>query len=344
LRYALGFVALQLSAAYVGSQACKQCHAPEFNRQSRSHHARALLPIGDSPLRSIATDIEGLPQKPVLEWAFGAGAQGITPVGRLDGQYFENQLSYYSRLDGLAATFGHPAHPSNPIARLGVLQDNRTITHCFSCHATNVLPGPNLEAMQPGVQCERCHGPGSAHIAAPARGQLLNPGRLAPVAQAQVCGECHRVAGPDTGDEPELENPVNVRFAPIGLMASRCFRESKKLACTTCHDPHENARPRTDASYNRVCRSCHTAGKSSAHVSRAGDCLSCHMKQASLGPYLRFTDHRIRVYSARKATIGSTEAARKAGGSAALKAATTSSSIVVASVSGSNAATPYSIF
>jgi predicted CXXCH cytochrome family protein len=292
LKYALGFLALQLSAAYVGSQACKPCHPSEFDRQTRSHHAQALRPIAESPLREFAMD--------KIEWAFGAGAQGITPVGRLNGQYFENQLSYYSRLRGLATTFGHPEHPTSPIAKLGILQDNRTITHCFNCHATNVRSaanGPDLAAMQLGVRCERCHGPGSAHVAAPARGQLLTPGQLAPAAQAQVCGECHRVAGPDTGDDPELENPVNVRFAPIGLMASRCFRESKKLACTTCHDPHENARPRTDASYNRVCRSCHLSGKSRVHVSKAGDCLSCHMKQSALGPYLRFTDHRIRFYS-----------------------------------------------
>ena len=281
----------------MGSQACKECHPSEFDRQTRSHHAQALRPIGDSPLRSITIDVEGLPEKPVLEWAFGAGAQGITPVGRLGGQYFENQLSYYSRLQGFATTFGHPAHPAMPIAKLGVLQDSKTITHCFSCHATDVRPGPDLRTMQPGIQCERCHGPGSAHIADPSRRELLNPGRLTPAAQAQVCGECHRVAGPDTGDEPELENPVNVRFAPIGLMASRCFRESKTLACTTCHDPHENARPRTDSSYNRQCIACHVGGRSRAHIASAGDCLTCHMKQASLGPYLWFTDHRIRVYS-----------------------------------------------
>jgi hypothetical protein len=77
-------------------------------------------------------------------------------------------------------------------------------------------------------------------------------------------------------------------------MASRCFRESKTLTCVTCHDPHENARPRTDASYNHKCVACHNAGKSRGHVSAGGDCLACHMKQASLTPYLRFTDHRIR--------------------------------------------------
>jgi hypothetical protein len=291
-------------AAYVGSEACAECHAAEFNRQTHSHHAQALRPIADSPLRGIGIG---------LEWAFGAGAQGITPVGRLDGQYFENRLSYYARLHGTATTFGHAANAATPIAKLGVLQNNKTITHCFMCHATDVRAspeGPDLHAMQPGVQCERCHGPGSAHIAAAKAGlspaaiqrEVLNPGRLGPVAQAQVCGECHRIAGPDAGDEPELENPVTVRFAPVGLMASRCFRESKTLTCLTCHDPHENARPQTDSAYSTKCMSCHAKDNSPVKLCHrkegpvAGNCLTCHMQQASLGPYLRFTDHRIRVY------------------------------------------------
>lgn len=287
-------------AAYVGSQACAECHVAEFNRQIRSHHAQALRPIGDSPL------LEGLPEKLILEWAFGAGAQGITPVGRLSsGQYFEYKSSYYTRIHGLATTFGHAAR-----AKLGVLQDNKTITHCFSCHATNVRPGPDLQTMQPGVQCERCHGPGGAHIAAAKAGlastavrrEVLNPGRLGATAQAQVCGECHRIAEPDAGDEPELENPVTVRFAPVGLMASRCFRQSKTLTCLTCHDPHENARPRTDSAYSTKCMSCHAQDRTRVKLCRrkeapaAANCLTCHMQQASLGSYLRFTDHRIRVY------------------------------------------------
>jgi len=319
------------AADYVGARSCAPCHGAEYQKQSKSHHAQSLHTIADSVVGSIllrdgkspdgklryqpdTTGIlvheEGLPERALLEWAFGAGVQGSTPVGHLGGQFFEHQFSFYSRIHALGPTFGHPAHPGTPIAEIGILQDDRTIFKCFNCHATGVKQGengPDLDNLLPGVQCERCHGPGSAHIkaaeqhapVAAIRNEVVNPGRLQPRAQIEICGECHRLPTPDTGDRPEVADPVNIRFAPIGLLASRCFRESKTLSCLTCHDPHDNARPRTDASYSEKCLGCHENDREPIKLCRRmqkQDCLPCHMRQASLGTYLQFTDHRIHVY------------------------------------------------
>jgi hypothetical protein len=300
---------LLASGPYAGSDACARCHPREYEKQVRSHHALALRRIADTPLPAVLTGapyrrsgdaIEvsfGAQVSGTLEWAFGAGAQGITPVGRSNGRYFEYRYSYYRRLQGLALTFGHPAHAATPGAELGILQSDRTIARCFSCHSTGD---------EQGVRCERCHGPGAAHVALaasggaadPVRRAVVNPGRFAARAQVEICGECHRLPAPGGGSpEPELEEPVSVRFAPVGLMASRCFG-SRKLACTTCHDPHEDARPRTDYAYNSRCSECHGPNVKTSHCPRQtrSDCLECHMRQTFLGPYLRFTDHRIRVY------------------------------------------------
>ncbi len=318
-------------AEYVGLEACARCHPSEFAKQSVSHHAHSLQPIegsiignallksGRSPdgrLRyeesagSILVHEEGTPQPAILQWAFGAGAQGSTPVGLLGDQFLEHRFSYYSRIAGLAPTFGHARQASTPIAELGVLQDKRTVASCFNCHATGVQRSGSefsLASMRPGVQCERCHGPGSAHIQAAEHGtskedvrrEVVNPGSLPARAQIEICGGCHRLLMPGMGEEPELEDPVTVRFAPIGLLASRCFRAGKTISCLTCHDPHTDARPRTDMAYSEKCLACHATDRKPVKLCRRvqrENCLPCHMQQASLGPYLHFTDHRIRVY------------------------------------------------
>ncbi len=321
------------AADYTGWAACTDCHSAEAAKQSATHHAQALRPISGSKLGEIllqqaqspdgilhyakhGKDIRVLgpwtTEMPAIEWAFGAGVQGSTPVGRLGDQYFEHRFSYYSRIHALAITFGHPHRVSTPLAQLGMLQDAQTITSCFNCHGAGARrseTGPNLGSFWPGVRCERCHGPGSSHVEAALRSaptqlidsQIMNPGRLPAKAQVEFCGQCHRLPTAEMGAEPELENPVTVRFAPVGLLASRCFTASEgKLSCLTCHDPHADAQPRSSISYTGKCLGCHANDQHPIKACRRGErenCLPCHMRQSSLGPYLRFTDHRIRVYS-----------------------------------------------
>lgn len=321
---------------FTGPEACAACHRTEYEKQTHSRHFQALRPIAQSPIyallraqakpgdagdaisyetrvKDVLVTVQQKEERlsAPLEWAFGAGAQGITPVGIIGGRYFEHRFSYFRNAKKFALTFGHPAKAGNGDAEFGIFQTRRTITQCFNCHATGVASGeagPDLSDMRPGISCERCHGPGRAHVAAAQAGakpeevrkSLMNPGRLSAKSQVQVCGECHRLPQPGVlSPEPEIEDPVSVRFAPVGLMASRCFAESQKLSCTTCHDAHENARPRSDAYYSQRCLSCHTDAPASAKACQRGNrenCLPCHMRQTSLSRYLKFTDHRVRVY------------------------------------------------
>ncbi|MGH9661431.1 MAG: multiheme c-type cytochrome [Bryobacteraceae bacterium] len=314
---------LAFAAPFTGSQACAKCHPAEFRAQSASRHAAALRParsdlaelLNARPPRersgvefSYGAAPEGVRVSitqgkarvdAVLEWAFGAGAQAITPVGRRGGRYFEHRLSWYRAAGHAARTLGHPGEPSPaPAQALGLPQDGATITRCFECHATAVKPGPDLSQMQPGVACERCHGPGAEHAARPSAANIVRLSRRGARESVEFCAECHRSPAAIPAAAPERDDPASIRFQPVGLAASRCFQKSGTLSCLTCHDPHADA-SRDPGFYAARCLGCHASGGARVQLCERNsrhDCLPCHMAKQSPFPYLTFTDHRIRVY------------------------------------------------
>ena len=322
-------LSLALAAAdFAGSAQCAPCHRAQYDKQRLSHHAGSLAPILKSALPqklaghtvresnglafTYATAPNGLSvsvtrgaghSSATLEWAFGAGVQGITPVGRIGGSYFEHRVSWYPKEGRAGLTIGHHADAPAPIAEaLGQPQSAGTISRCFNCHATGVKSGPDLSGMRPGIECERCHGPGRRHMESPSAKSIVNPGRLSPRAVVESCGECHRLPASGAASRtPELENPESIRFAPIGLMASRCFQASGRMSCLTCHYPHEDARQDAEF-YAEKCLGCHTASAtamgSQCRRATSRNCLPCHMPKSSPIPFLEFTDHRIRIIAA----------------------------------------------
>ena len=68
---------------------------------------------------------------------------------------------------------------------------------CVACHTDP--PRRSLtseetffEPMPAGVGCERCHGPGAKHVATSKREDIINPTRLTPTQQIEVCAQCHQ--------------------------------------------------------------------------------------------------------------------------------------------------------
>lgn len=326
-----------------GDSGCAECHQEIAVRQSASHHAHALSRFEGSQAAAALLAAENQEDdgyaykydgntvtvsdantvaRATLEWAFGAGGQGMTPVGYLNGSYFEYRFSWYRILNRPATSPGQSAHIPSMYFSLGVFQSPGDALRCFNCHATGVTRdqtgNPRLAEMTPGVTCERCHGPGTGHATAVRAGRpdaeirraVFNGGRLPSKASIEVCGECHRVPLPGTAPtEPEKDDPASVRFQPLGLLASKCYRAGGWLSCLTCHDPHSDA-VRGDRYYTEKCLQCHppaaTPKESATAEPRSGgcrrnqmqDCLPCHMRTTSPLPNLTFTDHRIRIYQA----------------------------------------------
>ncbi len=322
-------------SSYAGASACVSCHAAIFESQSASNHAKSLRPIreipqfaeglpisrGDRPSGSELTLLRG-PQGAVLlrarmdartetatlEWGFGSGVKGITPVGRLAaGGWFEGRLTWYESLQGFAFTTGASKHdPSDPRAALGRALSQQQVAECFGCHTT----GYDTERAEPargemGIHCERCHGPGREHVKLASlgglsQGAIFNPGRLGGFAQAQMCGACHGEP-PQYNDFDALrlleETPHSVRFPSQRLVLSRCFNETfGDLACTDCHDPHGNVSEERQR-LEQACLSCHDRrARASGAVCpvATADCSSCHMPQERVMRHSLFSDHWIR--------------------------------------------------
>jgi hypothetical protein len=325
----------QEQARYVGAAACELCHPAESDAQASSAHAHALSPAPTRPaafppiqelfrppryrfrfrftegaFRVVISDSSEEMDLPV-DWAFGAGEQAMTFVGRLDANsYIEHYFSYYAAIRSLAPTPGHIGLPSNTLALAsGLLYPSvdpvTGIIKCFECHSTGppiVGDDNEITPAELGVRCEACHGPGSLHVEAASLGEpgksrrfITNPGRLPGGDLNQFCGRCHRTLVPETNFE--WSKPWSVRQQPVYLNRSACFLQSKgALSCLTCHSPHQ-ALTKDSGDYDRICSKCH---ESRTHPTVSGKaeatCVGCHMPRVSPQENLAFTNHWIGVY------------------------------------------------
>ena len=257
-----------------------------------------------------------------IHYVMGSGNHARTYLHQYpDGRLVELPLGWYAENGGFAAMnpgFDQPAHRG---FRREISQD------CMFCHNgyPRIEPGadrPGRDALFPGrltegIDCQRCHGPGEAHVAAAGAGEpaariraaIFNPARERPQRQLEVCLQCHfestsralpyaivrfeRGAFSYQPQEPladfvlHFDHPKGVRedkFEIAGhgyrFLQSECFRQSESMTCTTCHDPHQALRGEQAATvYNAACRECHARPLSGAeHASWAqADCTGCHM-------------------------------------------------------------------
>jgi hypothetical protein len=93
---------------------------------------------------------------------------------------------------------------------------------CAGCHDT----GPSLttdslgnvtsySSASPGIGCERCHGPGSAHIAGGGDVKLIvNPAYLTAQSSLEMCGQCHVNGGVSTNPAGAFDFSWNAAGTP----------------------------------------------------------------------------------------------------------------------------------
>jgi hypothetical protein len=153
----------------------------------------------------------------------------------------EHRLTVFAHQDAPDVTPGQagaPAVNKRNIVAAGRAYSSEATLRCFECHTTINSDRGRLvldeATMIPNVGCERCHGPGQAHVEAARRGapdpafsMAFGAGRSSADDEIRLCGTCHRLPGMGEPGTIGPDNPVMVRFQPIGLIRSACYQKSQ---------------------------------------------------------------------------------------------------------------------
>ncbi len=246
-----------------------------------------------------------------LEYFVGSGTVGRSYLFMMEGFVYQAPVSWYAAAARWDLSPGYQQYDQLYLTRpIG--------TDCLECHASGLQPVTGTANgfasppfRQPGVSCERCHGPGDAHVAGHAK--MVNPADLAPDRRDSICAQCHlageaRIARAHVpafrpGDRFEDsrvvfvwsgEPAMNVTSHFQTLQQSACKKAAgDRLWCGSCHDPHRAPAPAEKAAFYRGrCLQCHQA----TDCSRGLDCAGCHMPKMPVRDvqHATYTDHAIR--------------------------------------------------
>lgn len=354
---------LAVAPHFVGSKSCSDCHKKFYDLWSTSKHGLAMQPYSaqfaalnlTTQTQPIAIDKASyLAQTaPNQGWVVEETSSGKTqyPIAHVLGgknvYYFLTQLDK-GRLQTLPLAYDVHTKQWFDTAASGVRHfpgQNDSPIHwrefpytfnssCYGCHVSQLSTNYDLASdtyhttwLEPGINCETCHGPGAAHKQLFSQATPGNPPKqLALISSKQlsteqnnaICASCHAKASPlstsfspgerfwDHYDLLTYENPdyypdgrdLGENYTMTSWLMSPCAR-SGKLSCLHCHTSSGRYRFQgPDA--NNACMPCHASHVKDpvAHThhpagSPGSRCVSCHMPMTSFARMNR-SDHSMR--------------------------------------------------
>ena len=307
---------------FVGAATCQSCHRQEHDTWKSGRHSRMLQPATAASVKGDFSK-ETITLKGQRYRLRAAGGEYFITESFLTGKPQEHKIEYTlgsRRIQHFLTTIENGwmviLPPSWDVQRqewfdnMEIVRPDERVEklvqlwnrNCVGCHVSqqdnHYQPATRTYATtwtDFGTSCERCHGPGSAHVAAHRQAgaqpvadeRIVRPTRLDANANSMVCAQCHSfraaiapgfTAGGDYYDhfQPLLEyrprkaddptywadgRPRRFSNDAMGLWQSECFLRGG-ATCTTCHRPHLpdiDKSPQLAPANGALCTQCHQA-------------------------------------------------------------------------------------
>jgi predicted CXXCH cytochrome family protein len=213
------------AAHYVGSAACQKCHAQIYEHWKNTPMANVVRDPREHPdaiIPDLATNnVSPKFTKDQVAFAYGSiwKQRYFTKIGN---DYFPQPVQWdvlnkvwrpYMAANGTDwwASLYPPDNMKRP-----------TGPTCDGCHSVDYNV-KNHQVAEWNVGCERCHGPGSSHVANATRDNILNPARMDYVAANDTCIQCHSQGRPlsDPIEDQHYDWPVGYN---VGLNLNDFWR------------------------------------------------------------------------------------------------------------------------
>lgn len=290
------------SAHNVGSVACEKCHAQIYEHWQKTPMANVVRDPHQHPdaiIPDLATNNVFKFSKDQVAFVYGSiwKQRYFTKVGDdyfplpVQWEVVNKKWSKY-RVPPTGGDWWAAFYPPDNMHR-------PTGPLCDGCHSV----GYDIHTKQVAewnVGCERCHGPGSEHVAHPTRSNILNPAHMNYVAASDTCIQCHSQGQP-------LANPIEGKYYdwPVGYHVGLKLQDYWKLEDHTLGEPanffyypdgtaHKNRMQGNDfvqsVMYRRgvTCFDCHDVHgtENYAQLRKPADqlCLDCHGPSSPNGP------------------------------------------------------------
>lgn len=336
------------SVQYVGMETCRMCHADKFATyihtgmgMSFGLATRTKSAARFGPHDVVYDSIRNFYYKPYwkddslyikeyrlfngdtvyernerIHYIVGSGQHTNSHMLLVNGYLFQAPITFYTQKQKWDLAPGMEGGFNSRFSRI-------IESECLACH--NGLPQPVAGSVNKyvkipqGIDCERCHGPGSLHVANVSKGvfadtakgidyTIVNPANLSVDLQNNLCFRCH-LQGVDVLNDgasyfdfkpgDHIRDHWNI-FLPrydgkndLFLMASqadrllqsKCYIETKQLSCITCHNPHLTVKETPVSQFNAPCIGCHNGSNGCTETIAArnlqqDNCSGCHIPKS----------------------------------------------------------------